>query len=464
MVFSSTMFLFLFLPALLLLYYQPWITGRGWRNTILLIFSLLFYAWGEPLFVFLLLLSIVINWFCALQIEKKESDRKAAKLWLVLAITADLLLIITFKYSMFLLNNLAQLTGKTAPSIQISMPIGISFFTFQLMSYAFDVYYGNAAAQHNPALVALYVSLFPQLIAGPIVRYQQIESEIVERQESFDELSKGFRRFIYGLSKKVMLANYLAQIADNAFDYASSASVAAAWLGAIAYTLQIYFDFSGYSDMAVGLGLMFGFHFRENFNYPYIARSITDFWHRWHISLSTWFRDYVYIPLGGNRVSKQKWIRNLFIVWLLTGIWHGANWTFVLWGLLYFVVLLIEKETGIARKLGRFGHIYTMIIVILAWVFFRSADIMTGCAYIGRMFGYHATGLVDDYFFSTMKGCWPILLAALFGSTPLLMKAADSLKERKLGVIETGWLLLLLFLSLFEVVSSTYNPFIYFNF
>ncbi len=331
MVFSSTVFLFLFLPALLLLYYQPWIVGRNWKNTILLIFSLLFYSWGEPVFVLLLLVSIVINWACALKISQNHAgQKKHGKLWMLVAIVFDLLLIGIFKYSTFLWSNIALLMGSEHQIAEIAMPIGISFFTFQLMSYIFDVYYGKASAQQNPAHVALYISLFPQLIAGPIVRYSQIESEILIRQESFDNLSEGVRRFIYGLGKKVLLANYLAQIADNAFDYGAYSSVASAWLGAVAYTLQIYFDFSGYSDMAIGLGRMFGFHFPENFHYPYIAHSVTDFWRRWHISLSSWFRDYVYIPMGGNRVPKYKWVRNLFVVWLLTGIWHGANWTFIL--------------------------------------------------------------------------------------------------------------------------------------
>lgn len=464
MVFSSTVFLFLFLPALLLFYYQPWIKGRAWRNAILLIFSLLFYAWGEPFFVFLLLLSILINWLCALQVEKAGPRRKTARLFLSFAIVTDLLLIGIFKYASFVINNVALIIGALPPAIKISMPIGISFFTFQLMSYSFDVYYGNAAAQRNPAYVALYISLFPQLIAGPIVRYQQIEGEINERRESFDEVSEGFRRFIYGLGKKVLLANFLAQIADNAFDYAASSSVASAWLGAVAYTLQIYFDFSGYSDMAIGLGRIFGFHFLENFNYPYVAQSVTEFWRRWHISLSSWFRDYVYIPLGGNRVSKSKWIRNLFIVWLLTGIWHGANWTFIFWGFLYFIVLLIEKETGLAQKSGWFGHIYTMLVVILAWVFFRSPDILSGCAYIGRMFGHHVSGFTDAYFFTTMKACWPVLLAALLGCTRSLINITERLKAKGLAMVETVWLLLVLIVAVLEIVSSTYNPFIYFNF
>ncbi len=343
MVFSSTEFLLLFLPALLILYYLPWVKSRKYKNAVLLVASLGFYAWGEPLFVFVMLFSVMINYVCCLAMEKWAEKKK---IWLIAAVAFDIALLAVFKYAGFISQNIAALCGSEKLIADIALPIGISFFTFQMMSYVFDVYYGTVRAQKNPLYVALYVSLFPQLIAGPIVRYSQIETEITFRHDTFESVSKGFRRFVYGLGKKVLLANFLAQIADNVFDYMSAPSVMMAWLGAIAYTLQIYFDFSGYSDMAIGLGEMFGFHFLENFNYPYIAKSVTEFWKRWHISLSTWFRDYVYIPLGGNRVKKSRWILNLFIVWLLTGIWHGANWTFVLWGLIYFVVLLLEKLAG----------------------------------------------------------------------------------------------------------------------
>lgn len=461
MVFSSTVFLFLFLPALLILYYFPGVGSRRWRNTVLLLFSIGFYAWGEPLFAFLMLFSAGVNWLIGLAIEK-YGQRK--KIWLAVGIAFDVLLLAVFKYASFLSENLATLTGNEKIVVHIALPIGISFFTFQMMSYIFDVYYGHAAAQKNPLYVALYITLFPQLIAGPIVRYRQIESEIVDRSESFAAISEGLRRFIYGLGKKVLLANYLAQIADNVFDYLESPSVMTAWLGAIAYTLQIYFDFSGYSDMAIGLGRMFGFHFLENFNYPYIANSVTDFWRRWHISLSTWFRDYVYIPLGGNRVSKTKWIRNLFVVWLLTGIWHGANWTFVLWGLLYFVVLLLEKQTGFKQKLGPLAHGYTMLVVTLAWVFFRSPDVASGCRYMGRLFGIGATVFVDTGFTIALGGTYVILLAAFIGMTPLPARCFEWLKAKGFGWVEQIWMLMVFVVSVLEVISATYNPFIYFNF
>ncbi|MBE6909135.1 MAG: MBOAT family protein [Ruminococcaceae bacterium] len=461
MFFPSTVFLFLFLPALLVLYYSP-ASNRKRKNAILLLFSIGFYAWGEPLFIFLMLFAIIINWFIGVQMGNSASGKKA---WLVGAITFDILLIGVFKYVSFLSRNLAALTGNDKLIVDIALPIGISFFTFQLMSYAFDIYYGSVKAQKNPLYVALYISLFPQLIAGPIVRYQQIEHQITDRQESFSEFTEGMRRFIYGLGKKVLLANFTAQVADNIFDYMDAPSVMTAWLGAIAYTLQIYFDFSGYSDMAIGLGRMFGFHFLENFNYPYIADSVTDFWHRWHISLSTWFRDYVYIPLGGNRVKKSRWILNLFVVWLLTGIWHGANFTFVLWGIIYFCILLLEKQTNFVDKLGGVGrHVYTLLIVTIAWVLFRSADIASGFRYIGYMFGIGANSFLDEAFVETVKGTYVIFLLAFVGMTPLPNKAFCHLEEKGHTAFEWIWLLTVFLISAFEVVSATYNPFIYFNF
>ena len=463
MVFSSTTFLFLFLPALLILYYFPWIKSRAWKNTVLLLFSIGFYAWGEPVFVLIMLLSTAVNWLLALVVER-NTDKKKQKAWLTVAIVFDVLLLAVFKYASFISENIAALSGNERLIVNIALPIGISFFTFQMMSYVFDVYYGKARAQRNPAYVALYISLFPQLIAGPIVRYSQIESEIVNRSESLDTFSEGLRRFIYGLGKKVLLANYLAQIADNAFDFLNAPSVMMAWLGAIAYTLQIYFDFSGYSDMAIGLGRMFGFHFAENFNYPYIAKSVTDFWHRWHISLSTWFRDYVYIPMGGNRVKKSRWVLNLFTVWALTGIWHGANWTFLLWGIIYFVVLLLEKQTDFPKKLGPAAHVYTMLVVILAWVFFRSDNIQAGLQYIGYMFGAGSSGFADSAFTEYIMNTKAILIAALIGITPIFSKLRAWLENKKASWVETIWLFAVLCASLLKVISSTYNPFIYFNF
>ena len=434
--------MFLFLPGLLVMYYA--LRGRAVRNYILLAASLLFYAWGEPIFIFIMLASIFANW--ALSLIMSKSSRP--KLWLTLAIILDVLLLGVFKYAGFITENL----GMTR--INIALPIGISFFTFQMMSYVFDVYYGNSQAQKNPLYVALYISFFPQLIAGPIVRYNQIAEEITERDENFDMFSAGVRRFIYGLGKKILLANFVAQVADNVFGYLINPSISMAWFGALAYTLQIYFDFSGYSDMAIGLGLMFGFHFEENFNYPYTASSVADFWHRWHISLSTWFRDYVYIPLGGNRVNHSRWVLNLFAVWLLTGIWHGANWTFILWGLIYFALLLFERETGV-----KLGHVLTMLCVILAWVIFRCETVGKGFGFIASMFGLKGNALYDSGFIEYVKGTWLVMIFALIGVFPAV---GNFLRGRKW--IESAWLCIVLVISVLEIVGSTYNPFIYFNF
>lgn len=444
MVFSSGVFLFMFLPCLLILYYL--VKSLSVRNYILLAASLLFYAWGEPVFVFIMIAAVIINWFIALCMTSHK------KFWLVIAVVIDLALLGVFKYASFIAANFGY-------EIKIALPIGISFFTFQMMSYIFDVYYGKSKAQRNLLYVALYISFFPQLIAGPIVRYNQIESEITERHESFEGFSEGVRRFIYGLGKKVLLANFLAVIVDNIFAYIINPSVLMLWLGAISYTFQIYFDFSGYSDMAIGLGLMFGFHFEENFNYPYIASSVTDFWHRWHISLSTWFRDYVYIPLGGSRVNHPRHILNIFVVWLLTGIWHGANWTFILWGLIYFAVLIIEKETRILDRLKVFSHVWTLLIIILAWVIFRAENLSQARYYLSGMFGLNANNFSDGGFVFYIKGSWVVLIAGLIGCFPLAGKVI-----RRVKWVEAVWLVLVFVISVCEIISSSYNPFIYFNF
>ena len=438
MVFSSGVFLFLFLPVLLILYYS--FKARTIRNYILLVTSLMFYAWGEPVFVFIMLVSIAVNWYLALNVRGHKS-------LLVLAIGLDVLLLGVFKYAGFITENLGL------ARVNIALPIGISFFTFQMMSYVFDVWYGTSQPQKNPLYVALYISFFPQLIAGPIVRYNQIEAAITDRTESWDLFSEGARRFMYGLGKKVLLANFAAQVADNAFGYIENPSVMMAWMGAVCYTLQIYYDFSGYSDMAIGLGLMFGFRFEENFRYPYVAASIREFWSRWHISLSTWFRDYVYIPMGGNRVSRPRWVWNFFVVWLLTGIWHGANWTFILWGLSYFVLLAVERLSG--RKAG---HVLTMTAVILLWVVFRSESVGQAVSYWASMFGLKGNALWDEGFMFCVRGTWPVMLAALVGAYP-----AVKWLERY-PALEAVWVCGVFLVSVLQVVGSSYNPFIYFNF
>lgn len=465
MVFSSTIFLFIFMPAIILIYYNPIFTSRTFRNNFLLLASLVFYAWGEPIFVFLMILSIKAGWFAGLKIERATTPLEKKK-FLIIAVVFHITILFIFKYLTFIASELGLLLNRDFSFIKIALPIGISFFTFQLLSYLFDVYYGKAIAQKNLLHLGLYIALFPQLIAGPIVRYETIKDQILNRKENLRDFSDGMFLFIYGLGKKLLIANYVAQIADNIFDSgAVEMSIATAWLGAVAYSLQIYFDFSGYSDMAIGLGKMFGFQFPVNFNYPYISRSATEFWRRWHISLGTWFRDYVYIPLGGNRVSKSRHICNLFTVWALTGIWHGANWTFLTWGLIYFVLLVVEKFTGFADKIGRFAHIYTMAMVVIAFVIFRSDNITFAAHYVAIMFGIGSIYFTDETFFYYLWNGRVILFAAILLSTPIfpyLMKKLEIIKLRETvePVIATS----IFFLSLIVAISATYNPFIYFNF
>ena len=465
MVFSSTIFLFVFLPVTLCIYYNPFFRGRKFRNIFLLIASLLFYAWGEPVNVFLMILCIVLGWKIGLKIEHEENRIKQKK-WLSFGISIYIMIFFVFKYLTFVSAQLYLLAGLGKSPIKIALPIGISFFLFQLMSYLFDIYYGKAGAQNSILDTGLYISLFPQLIAGPIVRYSDIREQITDRKENYSDLSRGMIRFSYGLAKKVLLSNYLGIIADNIFPNTGSLSLVTAWIGAIAYTLQIYFDFSGYSDMAIGLGAIFGFHFPENFNYPYISGSITEFWRRWHISLSTWFRDYVYIPMGGNRVSRKRWYFNLCVVWALTGIWHGANWTFLLWGLMYYLVLLMEKAAA-----GRFmkipspiRHLYTMLVVTVGWVIFRSDSIGNAIKYIKEMFWRSNTGILDTtaiYYIDNSK--W-IIISAIILSTPVFKIFTDHMKKRRLYALIIVLNLIIFICSISSCVSSPYNPFIYFNF
>ena len=466
MVFSSTVFLFLFLPLVLVIYYQPWVTSRKFRNRFLLLASLLFYAWGEPVFVALMIFSIVVGWFVGLHVDDSSNrEQKQRKRWLIAGAVFHVGLLFVFKYLTFAAQQVGLLLGTDTSAIHIALPIGISFFTFQLLSYLFDIYYGKAEAQKSVLNVGLYIALFPQLIAGPIVRYDTIEQQIEHRKENLTDFADGMMRFIYGLGKKVLIANYIAQIADNIFDSGVPLSVTTAWLGALAYTLQIYFDFSGYSDMAIGLGKMFGFRFPENFNYPYISRSATEFWRRWHISLGSWFRDYVYIPLGGNRVTRSRWVWNLFVVWALTGIWHGANWTFFVWGLWYFVLLLVEKLTHFPDKLGPFAHVYAMLAVVLGWTVFRSPDLAHAMSYLGMMFGAGSAGVFDStawYYLWNGRTIWIIALALLLPVVPYTQKRfAETAVTR---IVEPVMATVFFLLALIVTISSTYNPFIYFNF
>lgn len=457
MIFSSAEFLFLFLPCTLLLYYNPFFRGRGFRNVLLLLVSLFFYAWGEKVYVLLLLASIAANWWLGLRVGPGKRHRRA---FLTAAVVVNLAGLFVFKYLGFVCENLGAL-GLPLPQVRLALPIGISFYTFQAMSYVIDVYREKSAAQRSILDVGLYVSFFPQLIAGPIVRYETIAAEIHGRQETWEDFCEGVPRFVQGLGKKVILANSMAVIADAAFDGLTALSVPMAWLGALAYALQIYFDFSGYSDMAIGMGRMFGFHFLENFNQPYLATSITDFWRRWHISLSTWFRDYVYIPLGGNRVGPRRHLFNLFVVWLLTGVWHGADWAFILWGVGYFLLLMAEKYGHIDRKLGVLRRPWALFWVLMLWVLFRAEDLGRAGRYYAALFT-GGRGDMEDflYYFSNMK---VYLLAAVVCCLPLgrlWRRVPEGWRER----LESLGTVALMAVLVTYVVGSTYNPFIYFNF
>ena len=471
MVFSSTEFLILFLPLAALLYF---ILPVKMRNGLLLVFSLVFYAWGEPVYVLIMVGSIVMNYLFGLGVDRSRDRPKRKKLLLIFAVACNLAVLGVFKYADFVISNLNLIPGISLPAAEIALPIGISFFTFQAMSYVIDVYRDNAPVQKNALNFGLYIALFPQLIAGPIVRYSTVAAEIGSRRTDFDLAARGIRRFITGLAKKVLIANNVgflwSQISARADDGLPAAD---AWLGAIAFALQIYFDFSGYSDMAIGLGRIFGFHFLENFDYPYISRSVTEFWRRWHISLSTWFKEYVYIPLGGNRKGKAKQVGNILIVWLLTGLWHGASWNFVLWGLYYGIMLLAEKfllKKILDKVPAAVSHIYTLLVVLFGWVLFAFDDTRSLFPYFAAMFGANGGTGGQTAYLLTSNAATLILAGA--ASTPLGAKLGAKLSSRADGsrggalffAAQIAWYLVLLLLSIAYLVDGTYNPFIYFRF
>lgn len=472
MVFSSFIFLFAFLPVLLLLYFIVPAKYREARNYILLVFSLAFYAYGGITFLPLMLVSIIINYIFGLLAAPCHRSR-ARKLSMIIAIVLNLSLLCYYKYAVFFIENLRHI-GLQIQVPEIVLPIGISFFTFQGMSYVIDVYRGDAAPQRNIAHVALYISLFPQLVAGPIVRYTTIANKISNRKENIEAFSNGVIRFCFGLAKKMILANSLGALADDVFGSAvPNLTVSLSWLGAVAYMGQIYFDFSAYSDMAIGLGRMFGFEFLENFNYPYISKTITEFWRRWHISLSTWFRDYVYIPLGGSRCSKSRHVLNILIVWALTGFWHGAAWNFIVWGLYYALILLGEKFVW--KRFANNGpsflrHIYALLVIIIGWVFFRSSSLTYSAGMIKTMFGGAAFADGQTVYYLKMYG-W-VLLISVVAALPIKLWLKEFLDRRRdnclFNFIQT-WApgviaLILLVLSYMRLLSSSFNPFIYFRF
>lgn len=474
MVFSSTIFLFFFLPATLVGYF---LINPKFKNTFLLIMSIFFYAWGEPKFIFVMMGSIFINYIFGLLVDKYRNNKKIAKLFIGLMVIFNVTVFFIYKYLNFTIENLNIVFNDKIQQTNFALPIGISFFTFQAMSYVMDVYKNKGKSQKNPLNVALYVMLFPQLIAGPIVRYETVSNEINNRSETINDFSEGVKRFIIGLSKKVILSNSVAIIADKAFGYTnlSQISVGLAWLGALAYSLQIFFDFSGYSDMAIGLGRMFGFHFDENFNYPYISKSVSEFWRRWHISLSTWFRDYVYFPLGGSRVdSKKRLVFNLFVVWLLTGIWHGASWNFIVWGLYYFLILTFEKLSGIPNKFSSLlskllYRVFTLLYVIFGWVLFRASDLSYAIGYIRSMFGLNDNPLTSKYCTFLMQENYIILIISIIFCTQISKKAKEIcdiyvFPNKIISILTPVTYIILFIICIAYTVTSTYNPFIYFNF
>ena len=465
MLFSTSVFIFLFLPLVIFIYYAlP--KKRFLKNLFLLIASLSFYAYGEPSFVVIMIISIVVNYFIGLLIDifNKKSKLLWSKTSLIVGIIFNILLIFKYKYLMFTIKSINQIFSTHIKVPNILLPIGISFFTFQILSYIIDVYRKKVKVQKNIFNLGLYISLFPQLIAGPIVRYQTVQDQILDRKESFDLFGNGVKRFIYGLSKKVILSNTMAIIVDYTFSQnPSTLSLGLAWLGAIAYMFQIYYDFSGYSDMAIGLGKMFGFEFEENFNYPYISKTISEFWRRWHISLGSWFRDYVYFPLGGSRVKQSRLVLNLFVVWLLTGIWHGANYTFIVWGLMYFCLITIEKVTNFEKKTkGKYNilkTIYTLFFVIIGWIIFRSDSIGYAFSYITRLFTFN--NFVDNKFFEFLIENIVILTSAIILSCPIYVAINKKVKS---NLLENIVLAVLFIISVSYIVKGVYNPFIYFNF
>lgn len=474
MVFSSLLFLFRFLPIVLVCYY---VVPRRFRNFVLFLFSLIFYAWGEPVYVCLLLLSSVVDYALGRLAASfiAGGKRSRAKVCLVLSIVVNLSILGVFKYANFLLSGFDNLFGLGIDVVELALPIGISFYTFQTMSYTIDVYRGKVAAQSNFITFAAYVALFPQLIAGPIVRYQTVEQELSSRLENVDDFAKGALRFCIGLAKKVLIANNVGAVfSEVAAMEGDQLSTMTAWLGVVAFTFQIYFDFSGYSDMAIGLGQMFGFHFLENFEHPYEAESITEFWRKWHISLGTWFKEYVYIPLGGNRKGIYKQMRNIAIVWLLTGLWHGAAWNFILWGAYYGVLLVLEKciLLKLLTKLPKLlRHVYTMLLVIGGWAIFCYSDIANGDAYVAALFGQGTKGFADGQFLYLLLTNLVLLLLAAIGSTTVPKRLGICLAGETDGkwTVRRSLLscLLILFCIGFSVaflVSDSYNPFLYFRF
>ena len=466
MLFSSVPFLYYFLPATLLLYL---VAPRRLKNAVLLLMSLVFYAWGEPRYIAVMLASVALGYVFGLLIERFRGKR-AAKVFLALSVASSLAFLVYFKYADFFITNWNAVTGFAVPLLEIALPIGISFYTFQILSYTVDVYRGEVSAQKNPIDLAAYITLFPQLIAGPIVRYSDVDRQLGERTHTLDKTALGIRRFVLGLAKKILIADALAAFCSD-FSASGEKSVLFFWLYAVAFSLQIYFDFSGYSDMAIGLGRIFGFDFPENFNYPFISGSITEFWRRWHISLGSWFRDYVYIPLGGNRVSKARGLFNIFVVWMLTGFWHGASWNFIFWGLFFAVWLLAEKLWLLPylKKAKVWNHLYVLILVLFSFVLFASEDMETLLFNVKGMIGLGGVPAVTAATLYYLRSYAVVFAIALVGSTPLVKRALGAIMERRFGeravnVAEPIILTVLLLVMTGYLVDGSFSPFLYFRF
>lgn len=462
MLFSSIPFLFYFLPAVLALYF---LVPKALKNTVLLLFSLVFYAWGEPKYVFLMIATICLFYGCGIAIGKSKTQ-KLKKFWLTVSVVVSLGLLAVFKYADFLIGSVNAVTGANISLLKLALPIGISFYTFQCLSYTIDVYRGDAQVQKNIISFGAYVSLFPQLIAGPIVRYVDVARELDNRTHSWDKIALGLRRFLLGLAKKILIANSFGQLTEI-FRMSGEKSVLFYWMYAVAFMLHIYFDFSGYSDMAIGLGKVFGFNFIENFNYPYLSKSIGEFWRRWHMSLGSWFRDYVYIPLGGNRVKPARWVFNTLVVWMLTGLWHGAAWNFVLWGLLYAAFLLLEKwgKPVLDKMPAVLRRVYVLFVVMIGFVLFNASSLSQAVSDIGGLFGAGNIPAWNTETLYYLRSYGLLFVAGVIGATPFVKKAGNRLSETKIGaVIEPILLIGMLLICTAYLVDGSFNPFLYFRF
>lgn len=466
MIFSSLLFMFIYLPMVLVIYY---VSPIKWRNIVLLLFNVIFYSWGEPIYIILMAFSIVVDYGLGLFLDKNRENPKKSKSIVVISVVFNIGLLVFFKYFDFIIENLSYISGlEQLEPLGLALPIGISFYTFQKLSYIIDVYRQESKAQKSFVAFASFVTLFPQLIAGPIIQYRDLENQLEKRKYSIEQFAAGVTIFVIGLGKKVLLANNIGMLwevyqSTNVQDL----SVLGAWLGALAFTFQIYFDFSGYSDMAIGIGRMLGFEFKPNFNYPYCSRSITDFWRRWHISLSSWFRDYVYIPLGGNRKGKNRWLINILIVWAATGLWHGASWNFLLWGIYYGILLILEKLFLLKwlEKVPRIvTHIYTMFFVIVGWVIFAIEDSTRCLSYIATMFGLQGKSFLQDVDLYYVRNYFAMFILVCCASLPIIDRFKKKMNDKMRFTVLMFGLGIVLLLSTTYLVDSTYNPFLYFRF